>query len=121
MVRTVILRIEALDQEPLVHGFSTFELGTMRRDGDELLTPARREFALKLGLDPQCIAYMGAVHSADVTYVDSPGLHRDVDGLVTDRTGLALFATYADCYPIVLHDARRRVAGLAHAGWRGTA
>src|SRR4029077_11029364 len=40
--------------------------------------------------------------------------------LVTDQPGVALFATYADCYPIVLWDPEKRVAGLVHAGWRGT-
>jgi hypothetical protein len=44
----------------------------------------------------------------------------DVDALVTGRPGIALFATYADCYPIVLWDPEKRVAGLVHAGWRGT-
>jgi YfiH family protein len=33
---------------------------------------------------------------------------------------VALFATYADCYPIVLWDPEKKVAGLVHAGWRGT-
>jgi len=45
---------------------------------------------------------------------------RGVDALVTDRRGIALFATYADCYPIVLWDPEHRCVALAHAGWRGT-
>jgi YfiH family protein len=45
---------------------------------------------------------------------------KGVDGLVTDRRGVALFATFADCYPIVLWDREHRAAALAHAGWRGT-
>jgi YfiH family protein len=43
-----------------------------------------------------------------------------VDALVTDQLGVALFATFADCYPIVLWDSKRRCVALAHAGWRGT-
>jgi YfiH family protein len=31
-----------------------------------------------------------------------------------------LFATYADCYPIVLWDGDHKCAALVHAGWRGT-
>ncbi len=45
---------------------------------------------------------------------------KDVDALITDSPGIALFATYADCYPIVLWDPTHRAAALAHAGWRGT-
>lgn len=31
-----------------------------------------------------------------------------------------LSVTLADCVPVLLHDARRGVLGLAHAGWGGT-
>ena len=118
----LVLRISALaSHEHLIHGFSTAASGDMRRDGGELLTPARRAFAQALGIDPRCIAFMGAVHGADVAVANTPGLYRDVDALVTDRRGLALFATFADCYPILVYDPERHVAGLAHAGWRGTA
>lgn len=40
--------------------------------------------------------------------------------LITDRPGLALAATFADCYPVVLYDPQRRALALAHAGWRGS-
>jgi len=116
-----VLKLAALDRPGLTHGFSTADLGNMRRDGGELLTPPRRAFATELGLDPRCIAFMGAVHGADVAHADRPGLFDNVDALVTDRPGLALFASFADCFPILVYDGKRRVAGLAHAGWRGTA
>src|SRR5216683_2901973 len=44
----------------------------------------------------------------------------DEPGLVHGFSTVALFATFADCYPIVLWDPERKVAGLVHAGWRGT-
>jgi YfiH family protein len=118
----VILRIADLaNGRHFVHGFSTSQLGSMRRHGEDPLTPARRDFALQLGLDPRCIAFMGAVHGADVVEAAQPGLYADMDGLVTSVPGIALFATFADCYPVLLYDLTRRRAGLAHAGWRGTA
>ena len=92
----------------------------MRRRDGQLLTPERRAFALEVGFDPERVAFMGAVHGAAVANVDKPGLYDDVDGLVTDRPGVALFATYADCYPVLLLDPKRGAAGLGHAGWRGT-
>jgi len=58
----------------------------------------------------------------DVVRVDEPvGVLRGFDALVTDRPGLALFATFADCYPVVLYDRARSALALAHAGWRGSA
>jgi YfiH family protein len=47
-------------------------------------------------------------------------LVKGVDAIVTDRLGVALFAVFADCYPLIVHDPTNRALGLAHAGWRGT-
>ena len=41
------------------------------------------------------------------------------DALVTSLPGLLLVIQTADCLPIFLVDADRRVAALAHCGWRG--
>lgn len=119
---TAVLTIPGLDQAPgLVHGFSTSELGSMRRSERELLTPARLEFARRLGLDGTRMSVAGAVHGTAVARVDGPrGAVEGVDALITNEPGNALFATFADCYPIVLYDPVRRAAGLVHAGWRGT-
>jgi YfiH family protein len=82
---------------------------------------SRRTFTDVLGLDGAELTTMGSAHGAGVARVDKPGGSiDDVDALITDRPGVVLFATYADCYPIVLWDPEKKVAGLVHAGWRGT-
>ena len=45
----------------------------------------------------------------------------ECDGLITDRPGVALGIRTADCVPLLFVDPVRRVIGVAHAGWRGTA
>lgn len=121
-----VLKIHALDGEPgFVHGFSTVALGsvglTHAPDPVPVLA-SRRAFARSLGLDADMLTTAGAVHGATVARVDDPvEVVQGVDGLVTDRRGVALFATYADCYPVLLWDSKRRCAALVHAGWRGTA
>ncbi len=64
------------------------------------------------------------VHSADVVYADAP---RDpsreltqADILFTDRPEVTLYMRFADCVPILLYDPRKKVVGIAHAGWLGT-
>ena len=120
-----VLRIAGLDAAPeLLHGFSTLGMGSMRLPvpGGDALTPARLDFAAALGLDGTRLTVAGAVHGAEVARVDGPlGAVRAHDALVTDRAGVPLLATFADCYPVVLHDPVRRTLALAHAGWRGTA
>lgn len=44
-----------------------------------------------------------------------------VDGHATSAPGCLLAVTVADCVPVYLVDPTRRVVGLLHAGWRGTA
>src|SRR6202171_2807582 len=115
---------ELADELGLVHGFSTLALGSvgLKHAPDPApVLAARQRFAGVLGLDGAELTTIGSVHGAAVARVDTPGGSvDDVDALVTDRQDVALFATYADCYPIVLWDPEKKVAGLVHAGWRGT-
>src|SRR5262249_29346951 len=116
---------ELADEPGFVHGFSTLAVGSVgltHATDREAVLEARRAFAHALDLDGTALTTIGSVHGAEVARVDSPGGSvDDVDALVTDARGVALFATYADCFPIVLWDPEKRVAGLVHAGWRGTA
>lgn len=122
---TSVLRIPALAAEPgLLHGFSTLVMGSMRLPvpGGDPLTPARLAFAAALGLDGARLTVAGAAHGAEVARVDGPlGAVPGHDALVTDRPDVPLLATFADCYPLLLHDPVRRALALVHAGWRGTA
>jgi YfiH family protein len=120
-----ILAIPALGaQAGLVHGFSTNRLGSMRADkaASSPLTPARRDLVAALGLASESLAVVGAVHGARVDRVDqASGSIAGCDGLITDRSGVLLLATFADCYPVLLFDPVRPALGLLHAGWRGAA
>lgn len=120
-----VIRIPALAAElSLVHGFSTAGIGSVgltHAPDPAPVLQARRAFARALGVDEEKLTVAGAVHGRTVAHVDEPWeVIQGVDGLVTDRPGIGLFATFADCYPIVLWDRGRKVAGLVHAGWRGT-
>ena len=44
----------------------------------------------------------------------------DVDGLITNRPGVALVTQYADCTPLLFCDPVKRVIATSHSGWRGT-
>lgn len=121
-----VLHIPELADEPgLIHGFSTTLLGSVgltHAPDREAALRSRSEFAQILGLEGNAsLAVAGAVHGADVARVHwAPAAIEAVDALITDRPGIALFTTHADCYPILLWDPVTRSVGLAHAGWRGT-
>ena len=120
-----MLTIPELSDEPgFVHGFSTLAVGSvgLKHASDrEAVLAARKAFVHALDLDGAELTTIGSVHGANVARVDEPvDAVNDVDALLTDRRGVTFFATFADCYPIVLWDPEKRVAGLVHAGWRGT-
>jgi YfiH family protein len=41
--------------------------------------------------------------------------------MITDVEGIGLAVFSADCIPVLLYDAVRKIVGAVHAGWRGTA
>lgn len=61
-------------------------------------------------------------HSADTVTVREPWPAADgpkADAMVTDRPGVLLGISTADCGPVLFADARAAVVGAAHSGWRG--
>jgi YfiH family protein len=127
-VKTIpaVLHVPELADEPaLIHGFSTTLLGSLgltHATDRAAVMKSRDEFARILELNgSDSLTVAGAVHGADVARVDSaPAIIDDVDALITDRPGIGLFTTHADCFPIILWDPIHGAVGLAHAGWRGT-
>jgi len=73
----------------------------------------------------------GLVHGVAVARVDGTTAGEPLDGggryiprvdaLVTDDPAVTLVLTAADCAQVLFVDPRRRVVGIAHAGWRGAA
>jgi YfiH family protein len=68
------------------------------------------------------LATLAQIHSAQVHTVDKAwdfAARPDGDGLVTALPHVALGILTADCGPVLFADARARVIGAAHAGWKG--
>ncbi len=77
-----------------------------------------------LSCAPESIFDVWQVHSADVVCANAPRpvdeSYRRADIILTDRPNVTLFMRFADCVPILLHDPRHAIIGVAHAGWMGT-
>ena len=72
-------------------------------------------------LSQEGMASLKQIHSAAALAAEQPGCAGEGDALVTSRPGLKLSVRTADCYPILLADAKHRAVAAVHAGWRGTA
>jgi len=65
---------------------------------------------------------LAQIHSAKVVRLRQAlpaGAPPKADALVTDVPGLVLGVLAADCVPVLFADTAGRVAGAAHAGWKG--
>jgi len=142
-----ILNAKLFDAVPwVVHGFSTrksgaswlngaaaLNLGFTDWDSRDAVAQNRKALALailnrKLGskaranvLTEESLITLQQIHSDVVHVISKPSARPPQgDAVLCTRTGLFLGVLSADCIPILLADARRRMVGAVHAGWRGT-
>lgn len=108
---------------------SSLNLGFKRKDQSENVRKNFEIICNALGIETGQMVFASQAHKDRVTVVDEKdrgkGFSRatditDTDGLITDRSGVALVTFHADCVPLFFLDPINKVIGLAHAGWRGT-
>lgn len=110
--------------------FSSMNLSYTRGDKKEAVDENYRRIAGVLGCETDAFVCSDQTHTTNIRKVTEADKgkgvvrqkdYQDVDGLITDREGIALATFYADCVPLYFLDPIRRVIGLAHSGWRGSA
>ena len=128
----LILKSKLLNQFPeLIFGFSTkiglnrkppfnFNMSVSVGDETDLVIENRKEFFNSLALNYEKAAYQKQIHSDIIKQVTSCGQQGESDAIVTDKTGIALVASSADCPAIFVYDKRKKVIAAIHSGWRGT-
>lgn len=127
-----MLEIITSDAIPFRHGFFTrrggassgifagLNCGTGSSDQTEIVAINRARVAEAMGVEPDGLVSVHQVHSATALPVTGPQPDRPrADAMVTATPGLALSILTADCQPVLFADAKARVIGAAHAGWRG--
>ncbi|MGE0500113.1 MAG: peptidoglycan editing factor PgeF [Rhizobiaceae bacterium] len=104
--------------EGIYRGLNT---GTGSLDDPDNVRENRARVARWMGVAPERLLTCYQIHSPDVIVATGPfpGERPKADALVTERPGLALGASAADCGPVLFADADARVIGAAHAGWKG--
>lgn len=82
----------------------------------------RKEYLRALSLIPEKLVMVKQTHGSSVVVVkktDPTLIDAPADGLITKIPGLILGIRTADCIPIFFWDPSRKIAGIAHGGWRG--
>ncbi|HLA51315.1 MAG TPA: polyphenol oxidase family protein, partial [Thermodesulfobacteriota bacterium] len=116
-------RIGGISEPP----FSSLNFDT--RDGDDIKnvehnkTIAGRLF----GFDTSRVLTINQSHGNDALIIDKPvkdisGLSKtSADAIITNQYGIAIGILTADCVPIMVVDPVKKIIGIVHAGWSGTA
>ncbi len=101
--------------------YNGLNIGTGSDDDQALVAENRRRVAAWMGVPASHFLTAWQVHSPDVVIAREPfaGERPKADAIVTDRPGIAVGASTADCGPVLFADARARIIGAAHAGWKG--
>lgn len=118
-------RIGGVSKEP----YKSLNLGTKTEDNQKDVYKNYDIICKALDIDIRNLVLSDQVHKDNIMIVDEgyrgngviecKGLS-EIDALITNRKNVALVTLYADCVPIFILDRRKKVAALAHGGWRGT-
>ena len=129
-------------QPGIIHAFSTrrggvsegiyasMNLSFTRGDEEEKVQENFRRMAKALHTEVSRMVCTFQTHTTNIRRVygtdGGKGIlcergYTDVDGLVTNQSGLCLVCFFADCVPLYFVDREHGAIGLAHSGWRGTA
>lgn len=108
---------------------SSLNLSFSRGDAPEAVMENYRRVAQSFGKSVDDFVCTDQTHTTHVIRVGKSergyGVIRekpytDVDGLITNETGVILSTFYADCVPLYFVDPVHKAIGLSHSGWRGT-
>lgn len=119
--------------------FDSLNMGFNTDDDREAVEENRRRAFLAVGAEDPVVVYPNQVHGAEVACVSEADAYQarqknsnqdaeefgiirfaETDAAVTNAKNVILTSLHADCIPVWLYDPVHHVAGLAHAGWRGT-
>lgn len=81
------------------------------------------KIANSLDINPSFLVRPIQTHTANVRCIDkilNPKELNEIDGLITNKSDIALVARNADCILMLFYDPINKVIANVHSGWRGT-
>ncbi len=124
---------DLLASDVALHGFFTrqggvssgiykgLNVGLGSDDDVQNVTDNRTRVAAWFSQPISKLATVHQVHSPNVVTItaDYQGERPEADAMVTATPGMVMGVLTADCGPVLFLDKKNRVAGAAHAGWKG--
>ena len=89
---------------------------------DKSVDKNREILCKSLELSYSALKVLPLAHSDNVFILENEEQELpQADAIITHLTNIPLLITAADCVPILLYCPEKKIFGLVHAGWRGTA
>lgn len=110
-----------LEYPEIQHCYTTRIGLDFRKDkGDNLIKESYKKICTELKIDEQNIVKPHQTHTDRIERVDEKVCLNEVDGIITNKKGIVLATTSADCTSLLFYDPVKKVIGSVHSGWRGT-
>ena len=110
--------------------YGQFNINRYCGDCAETIVQNRQALCQLLQIDDSRLLMPHQVHLTKIATIDDDFLSLDnddrqqrlegVDVIMTDRVGVCIGVSTADCIPVLLYDSKHRAVCAIHAGWRGT-
>ena len=110
--------------------FGEFNINHYCGDDEEAIRKNREALCQLLHISDDRLLMPHQVHLTEVAVVNEELLllpaekqHQaleGIDAIMTDRVGVCIGVSTADCIPVLLYDKRHHAVSAIHAGWRGT-
>ena len=103
--------------------YASFNITHYCGDTPENVAENRKLLCAELGIEDAHLILPRQTHDVVTRVITSDNLSdalEGVDAVITNLEGVCIGVSTADCIPLLLFDAKRRVIAAVHAGWRGT-
>ncbi len=110
--------------------YDSLNLAFHAGDNPEIVLKNRKRLASASGIPLDTFTIAQQIHGCNVKIVTKElrgcgAFNYDTaisatDAMITDTPDICLLVLQADCVPLLFFDVKKRVIGVAHAGWRGT-
>lgn len=120
-----VLTSSMIEDDGITAFFTTRDLPLKAGERDDLIEEIESNKKLVcegLNIPLENLFIPTQTHSENVEVVELGKLdYPETDALVTNQKNAAIALNFADCVPVIFYDSVKKVAAIAHAGWRGTA
>lgn len=110
--------------------YGQFNINRYCGDKAETIAQNRQALCLWLQIDDRHLLMPHQVHLTEIATIDDHFLSlgdeerqqrlEGVDAIMTDKAGVCVGVSTADCIPVLLYDGVHHAVCAIHAGWRGT-